>query len=257
MYYIGFATQFYTLWEVESSEKWSTNPSDDHYVSGINTAYIFHQNLSFDLEKAKERAKELTGIIPQFDENLQGKTQSWSTFNNVPFPSELFEFGNFAGCRIVECTDEWQLMRVYYESADSRRRVYARRALINLGSLKRYTWYNGDGKRINYATGSEITTHEAKLADAQINRGHHFSDGERVKISARCTARFGFESYYGWTTIQKFVDSDFREFIYMGSSPCDINEGDEVELSATIKHDSYNDQPQTKLLRIKLLNVVA
>ncbi len=39
----------------------------------------------------------------------------------------------------------------------------------------------------------------------------------------------------------------------MGKSPVGINKDDSGKIKATVKHDNYNGEPQTKLLRIKRL----
>jgi hypothetical protein len=70
---IGFAGMYYTLWSVET-EKVYISVGAWYY----KTAYTYYQNLSKDLDQAKEKAKNLGIKEFSIDENLRGKKKSFS-----------------------------------------------------------------------------------------------------------------------------------------------------------------------------------
>ena len=51
---IGFATEFYTLWDVTID-----NSMDEYGMESIKTYYHYIKNISTDLEKTKQRISEL------------------------------------------------------------------------------------------------------------------------------------------------------------------------------------------------------
>ena len=87
---------------------------------------------------------------------------------------------------------------------------------------------------------------------ADANSGHHFNNGDKVELDVEISESFSFDSYYGRQFIQVFIDKENRLFKYVGGSPIEKFEGYK-KIKATIKHSTYNDQPETKLLRIKIL----
>lgn len=132
---IGFAGNFYTLWNYERKENWSTNSRGEHYLSNITHNYYYIKNISIDLEKVKRLHPDL-GI----DENLRGKTQSWERNEKIELPYNLFPFGKLMGEDIATCNDIWQLERTYSNDNNPRRKAVARRRLIELGELVRFDW---------------------------------------------------------------------------------------------------------------------
>jgi hypothetical protein len=254
MKYIGFATQYYTLYDVESQTRYSKSADGCTYPAAVETVYAYIQNLSLDFSKAQAKAKELCGYVPTLDESLYGRSSSFKTSKKLAMPSDLMGFGNFQGYRIETMTDVWQLMRCYIEDSDPRRRVYARRQLLVLGELKKFAWTNHNGLFRNYATDDQMQKELEKRGDLTIVRGHHCEDNAKVILELKLIKEFAYQSLYGVTWIQKYVDADNREFIYMGSSPQDVEVGQVYNLKATIKHDDFRGQPQTKLLRMKIVS---
>ena len=50
---IGFVNKFYTLWSIDTQPVYTTDVNGKHWLTGYNTNYTYHKNISFDLEKAK------------------------------------------------------------------------------------------------------------------------------------------------------------------------------------------------------------
>lgn len=129
---IGFATQFYTLWNVEVESNYST-VNGVHYLSGQTARYNFIKNISTSLEKTKALYPDL-----DIDDSLRGKTGNWERQEKLSPPFDLFPFGKLACMPIIESADVWQLDRLYHlTSVNPRTRVLARRRLIELGELVR------------------------------------------------------------------------------------------------------------------------
>jgi len=77
---------------------------------------------------------------------------------------------------------------------------------------------------------------------------------ERMTFDATCIAVFGFEGFYGWTTIKKFVASTGESLTYMGGGNCPGDIGETVKIKGTIKkHEIYNDEASTYIMRPALV----
>jgi len=279
---IGFTTEYYTLWEVGEpyEEKIYHNAVQVGSVTKQDVYYL--QNLSKDLEKAKAK---LTGEY-NIDLMLCGHSSFTRTLTSDIkdrenyYPHDCFSFGKLEGQKIYESDDVWQLERALGQSGEIsvRRKACARRRLIDLGELVRYDWtekvyeikkndageeqrdQNGDWifvetpllKKYKYATAHQKNTIEEKKRVAAAS-GHFFNDGERIELEIMLTKSFSFEGTYGRTYVDSYVTKDGKIMKYMGSSPADISEDEFVKVMATISHDNYKDQDETKLKRIKIL----
>lgn len=73
---------------------------------------------------------------------------------------------------------------------------------------------------------------------------------DRIKnITAKVSAIRGFEGFYGYTSVYTFTSGDYV-FVWMTSKALDINVGDVVDLTGTIKKfDEYDGVKQTHLSR--------
>jgi hypothetical protein len=276
---IGFATEYYTLWEVWSTKRYAGNVVMNGVPPpciGINLEYFYIKNISKDIEKVK-------ALYPgvEIDEDLRGVTRSFSRFEKIDYPLHMFSFGKCAGGSIMESTDIWQLKRAAWMilghsgEPNKRRQVLARRRLIQLGELIRYphtqtksvnvNWNKRDADgvylpeniqdveyRVNYATAQFIERDiEKKRLAAQP---FYFNDGEKVTIRIRQTGQFGFESQYGWTSIRVYETDDGKCVKYVGASPIELPDTTNFHMiKATIKHKEFRGNKETHLLRIKLL----
>ncbi len=86
---IGFANKFYTLWDVTSEKRYATDLNGRHYVSGINTTYTYYQNLSTDLDKAKEKAINKGCKSLDLNTELRGKRNSFESYKKTEEQKEI------------------------------------------------------------------------------------------------------------------------------------------------------------------------
>lgn len=98
---IGFANKFYTLWSIDSEPVYTTDAYGKHWLTGYNTRYTYHKNISFDLEKAR-------ALYPNLEvrEDLGGKTNSWITENKEDLCPHIMKFGKYYGKDINELLDQ-------------------------------------------------------------------------------------------------------------------------------------------------------
>ena len=103
---IGFAKQYYTLWDL-TVEPIYTEVRGQYRHSGDKCIRTYHQNLSKDLSKAKQKFEQITGLqAPEPDDELKGKTRSWISTNNFEVYLEgEFNCGKYRGQLISECKD--------------------------------------------------------------------------------------------------------------------------------------------------------
>lgn len=91
---IGFATKFYTLWEIiERIER-------TEYGVYEKTLHRFIKNVSTDLDRAKEKHPDAV-FVP----GLRGHTSFYTTKCLQTFGDDEFRGGKYAGQKIEDCTD--------------------------------------------------------------------------------------------------------------------------------------------------------
>lgn len=117
---IGFASKFYTLWDVTEETVYRT-VNDVHFASGTKTTFTYYQNLSTDLDKAISKAKSMGVTILEVDEDLRGKTRSFSSVKNRDdiYTDEQFKFGKYEALQIEDCKDVKYLVW-YFGETDSK-----------------------------------------------------------------------------------------------------------------------------------------
>jgi hypothetical protein len=252
-YIIGFTNVYYTLWIATC-------------FAGVEN-FLYLQNLSIDFAKAQNRLFEIMGTTDfEVDLDLKGDN-GYNFFKPLAvhrYEPTLLSFSRFAGkdMRTIDPNETYLYSRGTYDREPEykkmsgllwatylnkeektfrglRRRVIARQCLIDAGILIK--------------VGKEYLT-PAQIKQREIIKGHHFNDNERITISLK---KFGktssFETVYGTTFISSYVDENNRIFKYMGSNPPDISSEVFINVKATIKHDIYKGNPETKLQRIKII----
>lgn len=93
---IGFATQFYTLWDYEAVPQFKTDSYGNHHQTGVNHNYYYIKNVSTDLDKVK-------ALFPnvEIDTELRG-TSSFTRNDKLDLPENYFWGGKYAGKLIDE-----------------------------------------------------------------------------------------------------------------------------------------------------------
>lgn len=249
---IGFANEYFTLWNLTIVKK---HHQDDfgvvHYI-GDDYNYTYLQNLSKDENSAVEKAIKLTGQKDiEVDEGLRGiSSRSFSKYVERSLHYSVFPFGKYKFCQISNCTDEFQLLRVYrgegaiggsYETKINqlKRRVIARKKLIELGLLIKFN-------------GKYLTSREVEYEKINNANGHFFTEGLRVELILKEVSSLSFEGVYGDYYIVTYTSSEGNTFKYKGNTPPNITSNEYSRVKATIKHDSYKGVQETVLQRISL-----
>jgi hypothetical protein len=94
---IGFANKFYTLWSIDTESVYTTDSHGNHWLTGYNTKFHYHKNISIDLEKAKSLHPDLDVM-----EDLRGKTSSWTSDNKEDLCPQIMKFGKYWGHNLDE-----------------------------------------------------------------------------------------------------------------------------------------------------------
>ena len=84
--------------------------------------------------------------------------------------------------------------------------------------------------------------------------GYFGEIGEKVDLTLKCVAYYGFDTQFGTTFIWKFVDSENHVFIWKTGKYIDnFESGVEMHIKGTIKdHNEYNGEQQTVLTCCKI-----
>ena len=88
---IGFATQFYTLWDYEAVPQYKTDSYGNHHQTGVNHNYYYIKNVSTDIDK-------VITLFPsvEIDTELRG-TSSFTRNEKLDLPENYFWGGKYAG----------------------------------------------------------------------------------------------------------------------------------------------------------------
>lgn len=282
---LGFTNHYYTLWTVNTFIKYGRGEVVNGVFNGQCyqvTKYAYLQNLSMDYEEAKAKIALRAGER-EWEEDLSLRGEYGSFERTVRMLKAMadwqFTFGQCDGQDMRTSTNVWQLNRAMHEEVGGRRRVYARRRLIELGEVVKYEWtekvldvmacadYNWDNPpyiyiKRKYATRVQRDRMEAKKRENEMS-GHFFTDGAKVSIEVKEVERFSFDTQFGITTVVKYITRDGKMVKYMGSSAPQLGkeneDGDFIKaedfmmIKATIKHSEYKGVKETKLQRIKVI----
>ena len=245
---LGFTNVYYTLWSVsEPYQHWL-----DAHNFEIRQDLQYQQNLRLDYSQAVDKIKEMSNGEYKIDLQLRGSSSFTRTLSGGDiFEVYQFTFGQLKGTDIRTCDNVYQVNRAYSSERGGRRRAIAKRRLIELGELIRYTWIDGEGNKHLYAEQYHIDTLE-RIKHAPVS-GHYFTDAAKVELEIREIGYFSFETQYGRTWVCTYMTPDNKMFKYMGANPPEISKDEFVKVKATIKHDYYNTQQETKLQRVKVL----
>lgn len=252
---IGFAREYYTLWSMICIKSYADVNGKRIHVS-TRWDYTYIKNLSKDLDKAIEKVTSECGIKnPDVDESLRGVTsRSFTRYEYRAMSYLVFPYGKLKHESIIESDDVWQLTRIYNGGGHiggeqefntlipTKRRVLARRRLIELGELQKI---GGE-----YLTKREIE--HKKLADQSF---WLHNDGERLDLKLKICSKTHYESAFGMVYVVKYTDDNGMVYYYRGcNQPYVENEEESFLAKATIKHDTYKGIKQTMIQRVKVLS---
>lgn len=255
---LGFSTQYYTLWEVsEPFKKYGAGivlngVFTGDYTMVQNCDYI--QNLSMDYDAAIAKITERSNGKFNIDLELRGHysfIRSGSQGNDMP--DYVFSFGQLMGQDIRTATDVWQLKRAMKEERGARRKVYARRRLVDLGVLVKNT-IGLEAGNDSFITTSHFRYVSEKLAKKSLS-GHFYENGKRTTLSVKRIGGVSYDTQYGTVYIEEYLTDDGKIVKYKGSSPLRGIEDDFVSVVSTIEHSEYNGTPETRLKRPKFAPV--
>lgn len=75
---------------------------------------------------------------------------------------------------------------------------------------------------------------------------------QRLNMRVQLVFKTTVEGYYGLTHIHKFEDEDGNVFVWFGTRAIDAEQGDWIDIRATVKdHSTYKDVKQTVLTRVQ------
>ena len=94
---IGFANKFYTLWDYIEEGQYVTDGYGKHHKVGTIHRFFYIKNISIDLDKVKSLYPNLT-----IDDQLRGKTSSFSYDEKIDLPENYFWKGKYKGMLIDE-----------------------------------------------------------------------------------------------------------------------------------------------------------
>jgi len=98
MYTIGFATEFYTLWTVETETIYFTDSYGKSWPHREKINFFYIKNISKDLQKVQELYPNVL-----IDEGLRGKVRSFSEWAKTEdLTPNILKFGKYAGKSLEE-----------------------------------------------------------------------------------------------------------------------------------------------------------
>ena len=252
---IGFANKYFTLWHINVEPQYKTF-GNQSFCTGNKITRTYIQNLSTDEDEAKAKFEKMFGTdAPSPDDELKGKRRSFSTYKEV-YPADRFGRGKLIGMLIAECEDMDYLCWAASNILGSESLEIAASVLTGKGFVFDEPNSEWTTPEIRDERAAELAERQ-RLIDfwASFTYGWHFPNKEKVNLKLKCICSDESEGRYGTYFTYDFSDSENRHFFYSGSKELGFEEGQEVEINATVKtaYDLYDrDKKVTKLLRIKV-----
>lgn len=94
---IGFATEFFTLWDVNTEPVYFTDERGNTFIQSYKTNYWYIKNISTDRAKVEEL---FPGV--EIDEELRGQGSFVREDKNEDLCPEIFKFGKYRGKTVAE-----------------------------------------------------------------------------------------------------------------------------------------------------------
>lgn len=116
---IGFATEYYTLWDYNTESQYTTDAYGKHHLTGVKHNFYYIQNISKDLETVKAKHPSLS-----IDEGLRGKHASFNKVDKIELPIEYLSFGKYTGMLVTDVITKdfnyiiWMLEKLNNKTTD-------------------------------------------------------------------------------------------------------------------------------------------
>lgn len=260
-YYIGTGeqTKMYTLrHQYEEVIFFSTGEGISEQAVVMRDYYI--QNLSINPQKAKQSAEDMgfNVALPKFtleeikkrnheecEASRREAEERFLTTQKMKLDQELqyikdgmFPYGRNEGRTLKqlhkEKGDSWA---IYYMKEGRAENTTATVTLLGAYLEKMFPVL------------AEIT-----FLDTSGNGEYFGKIGVRQKlVNARCVTKFGFDGFYGWVNVVKFLSESGELLMYMGGADIDCDLGEYLVMSFGIKsQEVYEGEYQTKIQRVKI-----
>jgi len=212
--YIGFATQFYTLWNVTKEDIYSTVISangENHFKSGERFICTYIKNVSTDLNKVKE-------LYPNapIDENLRGQSRDFEYSTGTKgtiYASDVFTRGYNKGLPIFLCNSIKDLKWALENEYDSERVRNIKTQLISLGMVefegKMYDTQMEVDDIINQRSESELLRKKSEAIYSALANGGEITINFTKNLSSS-------GRYYDAENGVSFLFNDIRNYSYNG-----------------------------------------
>lgn len=154
---IGFANQYYTLWNYWTEKNYVQDSLGNSYVSAVYHKYSYIKNISKELGNVKEAYPDLNII-----DDLRGKQRYYERVESVDLPNDIFWNGKYTGVKVDD---------------------------ILVSDFKYCLWYveNGLEKTREYIKSNPIYIDYIKKEEEKINnifsKSHQFKEGEEVELT--------------------------------------------------------------------------
>lgn len=230
---------------------------DSPYVN----PFKFECILADDLIVAAKKAKSYCGNNPiEIDFGRQNKIAAWGKYT-----PDVVRFGKNYGNKLSECDEKFVVWvakgcPLYSEEYKSwSNHFFGGEPFMQIARKV--------AEELNYGKTIEISPNnfqfmsniqyekymEKKAMMESLIHGHHDTQGQRITKKLTVVKVAGYDSDYGYISIVTFRDVDNKVYTYKGGSyPIEPVVGKTRTITGTIKHNTYKEQKQTLLQRIKI-----
>lgn len=205
---IGFASKFYTLWEVTEDERDLGNG-----CKYVITRFCYIKNISYSKEEAMKKYPDTP-----IDESLRGKTVSFNVEKEVWDNVDVFRFGKYKYEKINESTDTDYIAWYWDNVYDETHKEFVTETLKNRGyEIRESRWTDYDGHEHNnvYLVSPETLETERKNAEALNNMIEKVKNSDILELTM--TSNLDEDGYYReGDVLYKFAE--VKENYYQGWS---------------------------------------
>lgn len=271
-------------------EQGKKNKMHTMWIDFINgSQYVkprFVKNLSTDSELAMQKALEYAKRIGVDESLVFDHTRDLNSIVKVyKWTNSMVRFGKHYGKELKDCPEtfiKWvakgsplqdeksgDWFNNYFGGEDFCKVAQEVAVQMNLGMMEDRIWNTP-----KFVSVEQYNKTTERLAQQSLQKeDYFFNAGEKVELTLTCIKVTGYSSAFGYVNIYKFIDAENRVFTYKGSARLftktkwteihegkeytghdtnEIQKGDTITLTGTIKHDEFRGVKSTYLQRIKV-----